>query len=363
VIIAITVTLFFIILRFTVTVFNYVSNPKLTRVNRVYNDLVSILIPARNEEENIISLLGSIYGQGNYENFEVIVYDDESSDLTYTVCTDFAASHSGCSVIKGDQPPNGWLGKNYACYQLARQAKGHYFLFLDADVRTGENLINSAVHRMHLYKLGLLSLLPNQGMNNPASISTVPLLHYILLNLLPLRLIYLVKSPVISAAFGQFMLFDATIYRQNQWHEQVKDKLAADTEIMRLVKAAKFNGELLLPNNMFWRRRYETYRDAIDSFSRNLLVVFNYSIPALLIYILLLIGGPMLVIMTLNINLIFFMVSLIVLTRVMISLSAGQNVWCNIMLHPIQMVNLAIIAFLSIQKHLTKSNVWKGRKV
>ena len=71
----------------------------------------------------------------------------------------------------------------------------------------------------------------------------------------------------------------------------------------------------------------------------------------------------MIVIMTLNINLIFFMAGLIILSRVMISLSTGQNAWFNIITHPIQMINLAIIAFLSIQKHLTKTNVWKGRLV
>gem|GEM_PF-7087284 len=65
--------------------------------------------------------------------------------------------------------------------------------------------------------------------------------------------------------------------------------------------------------------------------------------------------------MTLNFQLMFFMAGLIILTRVMISLSAGQNVFYNVILHPLQMVNLVIIAFLSIQKHLTKTVVWKGR--
>jgi len=67
--------------------------------------------------------------------------------------------------------------------------------------------------------------------------------------------------------------------------------------------------------------------------------------------------------MTLNFNLIFFMGGLIILTRVMISLSSGQNTSYNIILHPVQMVSMVIIAFLSIQKQLTKKNEWKGRRV
>jgi chlorobactene glucosyltransferase len=361
-ILAISVTLFFIVLRFSVTVFNFISNPKLTRVKRPYTNQVSILIPARNEEDNILTLLESIYQQ-DYKNYEVIVYDDDSSDGTYAICSSFAARNSSFNVIKGLKLPHGWTGKNYACYQLARQAKGQYFLFLNANEIITNNLINSAVHRMQLYKLGLLSLFANQVMQTPGEITTVPLLHYLLLNMLPLRLVYLLKIPAVSIASGQFMLFDGAAYRQNQWHKQVKNKVVEDTEIMKLLKASSYNGEVLLANGMINCRMYKNWAEAISGFSKNLLAVFNYSIPGLLIYILLLIGGPIVVIMTLNFNLIFFMAGLIILTRIMISLSANQNVFYNVILHPVQMINLVIIAFLSIQKQLTKTVVWKGRRV
>ncbi len=130
--IVISVTLFFIVLRFTVTLFNFISNPKLTRVTRHYDDLVSILIPVRNEEENIVILLASILKQ-EYKNYEVIIYDDESDDNTYNVCVAFAAAHSNISLIKGTPLPAGWMGKNHACHQLARKARGKFLLFLDAD--------------------------------------------------------------------------------------------------------------------------------------------------------------------------------------------------------------------------------------
>jgi len=142
VIFAISITLFFLILRFTVTVFNFISNPKLTRVNRRYDDLVSILIPARNEQDNILNLLESILLQ-DYWNYEVIVYDDDSSDDTYELCSAFAAAHPGFEVIKGAELPAGWMGKNYACHQLSKKARGRYFLFLDADDTVNNGLINS----------------------------------------------------------------------------------------------------------------------------------------------------------------------------------------------------------------------------
>ena len=200
-IIAILITLFFIILRFTVTLFNFISNPKLHRVGKQYSDRVSVLVPARNEADNILTLLRSIHKQ-DYMNYEVIILDDESTDDTYAVCSAFAASHPGFKVVKGAKLPDGWIGKNYACHQLAQHADGKYLLFLDADEEVKPGLINSSVHRMHLHQLGLLSLFTNQQMETPGEKAVVPLMHFILLNLLPVRLIYLVKNAAVAAASG-----------------------------------------------------------------------------------------------------------------------------------------------------------------
>ena len=361
-IVAISITFFFLILRFTVTVFNFISNPKLPHIKRLYPYKVSILIPARNEQENILNLLESIYNQ-DYENYEVIVLDDDSSDNTYQICADFAQHHHQFKVIKGEKLPHDWLGKNYACHQLSLEATGDYFLFLDADETVHDALLMSAVHRMNQFNLGLLSLFTNQEMKTLGEKSVVPLMHYILLNLLPLRLVYLVKNSTVAAASGQFMLFDANIYRQYEWHKAAKDKVVEDVQIMRMVKTAGLNGEALLANSMINCRMYTGYKEAVDGFSKNFLAAFNYSVMALLFYLVIVIGGPMIVIMTMNFQLIFLMVGLIALTRIMISLSAKQNALLNLLLHPLQMVNLAIIAFLAIQRHLTRTNVWKGRQV
>jgi glycosyltransferase involved in cell wall biosynthesis len=348
------------VLRFTVTLFNFLSNPKLPHVKRPYMGLVSILIPVRNEEDNILTLLRSIQNQ-DHENYEVIILDDSSEDNTYKTCLDFAAKHSRFRVIKGEPLPYDWLGKNYACHQLAQQAKGDYFLFLDADEKVYDGLIGSAVHRMNLFRLGLLSLFAEQQMDTMGEKLVIPLMHYILLNLLPLRLVYLIKNSTIAAASGQFMLFDAEVYRKHQWHEKVKDRV--DVEIMREVKSAGYNGEALLANGMIRCRMYKSYAEAVNGFSKNFLAAFNYSIITLLIYLVIVIGGPMIVITTLNLQLILFMISLIILTRVMISLPSRQNAWMNIALHPLQMINLTLIAFLAIQKYLTKTNIWKGRQI
>ena len=111
------------------------------------------------------------------------------------------------------------------------------------------------------------------------------------------------------------MLFDAGALPENQWHERVKDRVVEDVEIMRMVKSAGFNGEALLANGMLSCRMYKSYTEAVNGFTKNFLAAFNYSIITLLIYLVIVIGGPMIVITTLNLQLILFMTSLILISR------------------------------------------------
>ncbi len=353
---------FFLILRFCVTLFNFISNPKITKVSHQYHDLVSILIPARDEEKNILTLLQSIKNQ-DYKHIEVIVLDDHSSDKTYNITADFTSENPAFKIIKGKELPAGWLGKNFACHQLAQQAKGKYLLFLDADEEVYNGLINSAIYRTKVHRLSLLSLFTNQVMVSFGEKLVVPLMHFMLLNLLPLRLIYLSKNPAFAAASGQFMFFDAEKYHQHQWHQRVKDQVVEDVEIMKCVKQQKLKGEGLLANGLIRCRMYNNYQEAVYGFSKNFLAPFNYSIITFLLYIFFVIGGPVLVALTLPLQLFLMLVSLIVLTRIMISLSSGQNPFYNVLLHPLQMMSLIIVAHLSVRKHLTKTVTWKGRKI
>ena len=356
------VIFFFLIFRFAVTLFNFISNPKLTASAKQYSDFVSILIPARNEEKNIVQLLRSIKEQ-DYINYEVIVLDDDSSDNTFSVCLQFAESESRFRVIKGEPLRDAWLGKNFACHQLSKQAKGKYLLFLDADETVGAGLINNSVNRMKINGIALLSLFTNQVMITTGEYAVVPLMHYLLLNLLPLRLVRLSKSASFSAASGQFMMFDAEVYRREQWHKRAKDKVVEDIEITKMMKRKGYTAEALLANGYVKCRMYTGYTDALSGFSKNLLAGFNNNIAGLVCYLLLVMLGPIFIAIYLNAGLLFFYITLIVLTRLMISLLSGQRVFFNLIMHPFQMISLVVIAILSVHKYLTKTGTWKGRTI
>lgn len=353
---------FFLILRFTVTLFNFLSNPKLGRSPRHYEDKVSILIPARDEAENIVNLLNSIQGQ-DYRNYEVIILDDHSSDNTWKLCEDFCRKDKRFNVIQGETLPADWLGKNYACYQLAKIATGRYFLFLDADELVKVGLINNAVHRMKLHRLNLLSLFTNQIMISLGERLLVPMMHFVLLNLLPLRLVRISKNPSFAAASGQFMMFDAETYHSNQWHEQVRSKVVEDIEIMKLLKTQGYRGEALLANNFIQCRMYRSFTEAVQGFSKNFFAGFNNNVLGLFFYLFLVVIGPLAAAVFLSTELVLFAISLIVLSRVMISLLSGQNVLWNILLHPFQLLGLVIISVISVNKFYTKTIHWKGRAI
>jgi glycosyltransferase involved in cell wall biosynthesis len=356
------IIIFFILVRSAVALSNLISLPKLDMTNKRYEDKVSILIPARNEERNILFLLESILSQ-DYENYEVIILDDDSSDNTFEICNNFALSHTAFKVIKGKPLPNDWLGKNFACHQLAREASGKYLLFLDADVKMVSGLLNSALHQMITNKLALLSLFPDQQMSTIGEKAVIPLMNYLLLTLLPIRLIYGNSNPVFAAACGQFMLFDQEGYRKNQWHFKVRSEVVEDLKIMKTIKLAGYRGEALLANGLIHCRMYTGYMEAIDGFSKNFLAPFNNSILLFLVFLLFQIAGPILILSTLNVELILLMCVFIFLTRWMTSKLSRQNIAYNTVLHPLQMANLVIIGYFAIRKNLTKTTQWKGRYV
>lgn len=118
---------------------------------------LSVLIPARNEEHTLNHLLTSIHLQ-TFKPYEILVIDDQSEDSTAEV-----AKRNGCSVIPSTFLPEGWTGKNWACWQGAQQASGDLFLFLDADTVFEPESLEKIVYT-YLEKKGLVSIQPYHKM-------------------------------------------------------------------------------------------------------------------------------------------------------------------------------------------------------
>lgn len=90
---------------------------------------ISVVIPCRNEADNLCDLLADLHQLLGPDD-EIIVVDDDSRDETADV-----ARHHGAFVLSLRSLPQGWAGKPHACWQGARMARHGTLVFLDADIR------------------------------------------------------------------------------------------------------------------------------------------------------------------------------------------------------------------------------------
>ncbi|MDX2190482.1 MAG: glycosyltransferase [Bacteroidota bacterium] len=354
----------FLIIRLLVVLYNLSTQPLLPFYGaHSSNKKVSILIPCRNEEKNIGNLLNQLTGFDDDNVTEIIVLDDFSTDNTNIIVQNFAHKFSKLKLIEGKELPKGWLGKNWACHQLVAQSKGDYLVFLDADISITKTCISNSIKRMQLFDLKVFSLFPDQKMETWGEKLVVPLMHYLLLSLLPLRLVRTSKLPSLSAANGQFIAFERSTYNQYQFHEKVKNNVLDDVNIMRFAKEMGLKVEVLLGNGQIYCRMYTNLKDAIAGFSKNLFAGFGNNLPGIFIYFVFIIFGITYIIFTGN-NILFCACVLnICFIRLGISILSRQSILRNILLNPIQMVLYLIIGVSSVQQYYTKNTYWKGRKI
>ena len=188
---------------------------------------VSVLIPARDEEANIEACLKSLQRQ-DYPNFEVIVLDDNSSDGTAKVVEQIATSDNRVQLLRGEPLPQGWAGKPFACYQLAKKARGSWLLFTDADTTHAPYMLRSVLALALDLKSSLLSGFPRQLATSLPQKVAIPVLYFVILSWLPLWWLQRSRNPKPSLAIGQFLFFPKEEYWRFGGHEAVKSRILED---------------------------------------------------------------------------------------------------------------------------------------
>jgi len=197
------------------------------REGRRFGGLLSVLIPARNEERNLARLLPSLLAQTGID-FEVIVYDDASVDGTAGVVS--RAGDSRVRLLRGHGPPQGWVGKVYALYQASREARGDVFLFLDADtvLRGPGALARIAARFAALPPPALLTALPWFRGGAPLLVSLVP---YTFLTNLPLYAATRWGGRLVAAMNGQCWMIGRGDYLAHEPHLEHRHEVLEDIRI------------------------------------------------------------------------------------------------------------------------------------
>jgi len=305
VITSIYVILVFLVLRFSVTVFNFLSNPKLGNYGRHFNDRVSILIEAAPDTVGLMELLNTIKGQ-DYQDIEVIIQqhkDTEPPADLLDFCTD-------------DQR---FRLRNQRTGAAEDEATGAYFLFLGTHTIIQNGLINSLIYRTKVFNLTLLNIIPTQSITGLFNYCLLPLNNFVLLNLIPLRLVRLFSSPAFSAGTNQCMFFDAAVYKKYEWHRRLKGEIPEALEIVKAVKQESFKVETLVGNHLIYSFVSEDQSDLIQKTGQRLLRIFGNNIFVALLYLLLVIGGPLYLLADYDYRLLILPAGLIFLSRIMIS--------------------------------------------
>lgn len=236
---------------------------------------VSILVPARNEEDNVARCVASLLVQ-DYPDFEVLALDDQSTDRTRAILTALAAGDPRLRVLDGQPLPAGWLGKNWACAQLAERAAGELLFFTDADTSHQPQALRALVTALEGEGADLMSGFPRQEVLTAGEKIIVPFFSWVTYAFTPLLLGYRLRLPALSTAIGQAMLFRRTAYEAIGGHRAARAAIVEDMELARRVKAGGYRWRMARITDLISCRMYRGGRAAWNGLSRNLFAAFNF---------------------------------------------------------------------------------------
>ena len=243
--------------------------------------MVSILVPARNEEANIRDCLLRAL-QLNYQPKEIIVVDDRSEDRTAQIVAELARDHPEISLVRVGSLPEGWTGKTHALWEGFQRARGDWLLFIDADTRHHPDNLDVALGFAEQGAYDLVSLLPGLECGS----FWEQLLQPVLGGALMIRFsIKKINNPDSSLAFanGQYILMRRGPYQAVGGHERVRSELLEDIAIAKVLKAARYRIATAYAPDLSTTRMYSTFGEITRGWARIFYYGFGKSLAAVLL--------------------------------------------------------------------------------
>jgi len=318
---------------------------------------VSILIPMRNEEQNVIECINSVSAQEGLKNFEIIVLDDHSEDQT----ADLLSKFMNISKLNGTNLPDDWLGKLWACQQLANASTGEYLVYIDADVRLSRNAVASAILKMG--KWDFISPYPKQIAIGFVQRLFQPLLQWSWLASVPLFISQQLGIKSMAVANGQFLIIKRDAYFKSGGHQSVKSEVIDDIMLARQLLASGYSGGVAEASQVASCHMYKTAGELVNGYRKSLWKAFGSIFGTSVAILILFISGvaPFIgAIFGSKIGLISF--GLIVLSRFISSIRTG-TIPNTALLHPLAIVFLIGLIIYSWIGKLTNTLTWRDRKL
>ncbi len=331
---------------------------------------VSVLIPARNEALRIGPLLDSVLASEGV-SCDLCVLDDESQDGTDAIIEEYSKKHPNVRLLKGIPVPAGWSGKQFACYQLAQQAKSEELVFLDADVALSKDALRRAVMQRRRTRADLLSGFPCQRVITIGEQMLIPLIHVILLCFLPFALMRWTRMTGAAAGCGQFFLTTKQAYERSGGHSSIRQSLHDGIMLPRAYRLSGLKTDLFDASDVAYCRMYTSFsetwsglmKNANEGFAKMLLL------PVMTVLMLLAFVCPLLSAVALWVGLISedFVLPIIAacglsyLPRILCCLKF-DHAWLSCVLNPGSIILFLVIQWIAlIRKSLGKGVQWRQR--
>jgi glycosyltransferase involved in cell wall biosynthesis len=231
---------------------------------------VSIIVPARNEEASLGGCLESLSSQTGVA-FEIIVVDDGSTDRTREI----AHSFHEVRVICSGPLPDGWTGKNNAVIAGAKEARGKWLLFTDADTVHLPGSLARALAEARDQQADLLSYSPEQVVGTFAERAVMPVIFAELAAQYPLHKVRR-QSSGIAAANGQYILVRRAAYEAAGGHHAVATEILEDVALARLFRQAGLKVHFRYGGDSVRTRMYRNWAQLRDGWTKNLALLFPH---------------------------------------------------------------------------------------
>ena len=250
--------------------------PDLTDVPAGRGRFVSVIVPARNEASTIATVVRSILAT-EYQPFELLVVDDRSTDDTAAIVSKVADPR--LRLIAGEELPEGWYGKPWACYQGYQAAVGEILLFTDADTRHAPALLGHAVGALTRECAGLVTVSPRQLCISFWERAVMPQIWFLLALRYDPAAVNRARTERDVIANGQFILTTRDAYEAAGTHLGVRDEVAED---LALAQAFVRHGRRLYfayAEQLMETRMYQNLSQLIEGWSKNIYLGGRRSFP------------------------------------------------------------------------------------
>jgi glycosyltransferase involved in cell wall biosynthesis len=342
---------------------NAVAWPKFTASAPVRPGMVSVLIPARNEEANLAACLESVLCQGATVG-EALVYDDHSTDATPRILAEYAARDQRVRAVAPNPLPEGWLGKNYACARLAEESRGAWMLFLDADARLDDGAVARMLEEARKRDVTLLSAWPSLTMVSFWERTLMPMLNFVVFSLFPAPLSLLLNHPSLGLAHGACILVERDAYQAVGGHAASPDEIFEDQTIARLWRKRGRRGLCLDGRGVVAVRMYSSLAGIWRGFQKNFFPAFRHeaSFWGFLLLHFMMFLAPFVMLLWIRAWPIFMAAALALAVRATLVIRFGRP-WLSVLMHPVAEAILIIIGLSSWWRCKSGRGVeWKGRQ-